>query len=315
MANRPSYSFEEWARKESIRAPEVADQTLGAFAERLGIAKTPDTLKDLLHEYVMEIHLNIDWYVRRLERERALQWMFTAFSVALLIGIPPLIAWLSHRDGTNTVWTAAQITAMITGILAIHKTLAAWVDKRQLFGHFWRTSAELKELLYSFEQRWYGKAVTDTAPGTAPNPEFVQALLADVARSRQIVRAERQGFYDLFQSPAFDVFQRLNDALSHGQALGQQFRSPTFDERAAREQDVAQRKQSVDAVLRRKRELDAQIHGFDRLARDLAAGLGSADDAERARIGQNIDILHQNIDQARRDLIKVEAELAALSER
>lgn len=311
MANRPSYSFEEWARKESIRAPEIADQTLGAFAERLGIAKTPATLKELLREYVIEIHLNIDWYVRRLEHERALQWMFTAFSVVLLIGIPPLIAWLSHRDGTNTVWTAAQITAMITGILAIHKTLAAWVDKRQLFGHFWRTSAELKELLYSFEQRWYGKALT----GTESSPEFVQALQADVARARQIVRAERQGFYDLFQSPAFDVFQRLNDALSHGQALGQQFRAPTFDERAAREQGATQRKQSVDAVLRRKRELDAQIQGFDRLARDLAASLGSAGEAERARIGQNIEILHQNIDQARRDLIKVEAELAALSER
>jgi hypothetical protein len=323
MANRPSYSFEEWARKESIRAPEVADQTLGAFAERLGIAKTPATLKELLRDYVLEIHLNIDWYVRRLERERALQWMFTMFSVVLLIGIPPLIAWLSHRDDTKTVWTAAQITAMITGILAIHKTLAAWVDKRQLFGHFWRTSAELKELLYSFEQRWHGKALADTAPGTAsgtapgtaPNPEFVQALQADVARARQIVRAERQGFYDLFQSPAFDVFQRLNDALSHGQALGQQFRSPVFDERAAREQDVAQRKQSIDAVLRRKRELDAQIHGYDRLARELATSLASAGDAERARVEQNIDVLHQNIDQARRDLIKVEAELAALSER
>lgn len=311
MANRPSYSFEVWARKESIRAPELADQALGAFTERLGIAKTPATLAELLREYVMEIHLNIDWYVRRLERERRMQWVFTVFSVVLLIGIPPLIAWLSHRDDVKTVWTAAQITAMITGILAIHKTLAAWVDKRQLFGHFWRTSAELKELLYSFEQRWYGKALSDAGA----SPEFVQAMHADIARARQLVREERQGFYDLYQSPAFDVFQRLNDALSQGQALAQQLRSPALDERAAREQEVAQRKQSIEAVLRRKHELDAQIRGFDRLLRDLAASLGSADDAERARIEQNIDILHQNIDQGRRDLIKVEAELAALSER
>jgi hypothetical protein len=311
MANRPSYSFEEWARKESIRAPEFADQALGAFTTRLGIAETPAALAELLREYVVEIHLNIDWYVRRLERERAMQWLFTAFSVVLLIGIPPLIAWLSHRDDTKTVWTAAQITAMITGILAIHKTLAAWVDKRQLFGHFWRTSAELKELLYSFEQRWHGKALT----GADASPEFVQAMQADIARARQIVREERQGFYDLFQSPSFDVFQRLNDALSQGQALGQQFRSPRFDERAAREQDTAQRRQSIEAVMRRKRELEAQVQGFDRLVRELAAGLGGASDAERARIEQNIGVLHENIDQARRELIKVEAELAALSER
>src|SRR5690606_21459007 len=146
-------------------------------------------------------------------------------------------------------------------------------------------SAELKELLYSFEQRWYGKA----ASGDDAGAEFVQALQADIARARQIVREERQGFYDLYQSPSFDVFQRLNDALSQGQALGQQLRSPALDQRAAREQEAAQRKQGVEAVLRRKRELEAQIRGFDRLVRDLAAGLGSAGAAERARIEQNIE--------------------------
>jgi hypothetical protein len=311
MANRPSYQFEMWARKESIRTPEYADEALDAFTKRLGIVRTPATLKDMLLEYVIEVQLNIDWYVRRLERERLMQWMFTVFSVVLLIGIPPLIAWLSRRDDTTTVWTAAQITAMITGILAIHKTLAAWVDKRQLFGHFWRTSAELKELLYSFEQRWHGKATSDTGP----SPEFVQALQADVARARQIVRQERQGFYDLYQSPAFDVFQRLNETFSQGQALGQQFRSPALDGRAAREQDATQRKQSIETVQRRKREIEAQIQGFDRLACELVAGLGSADGAGRARIEQNIQILYQNIDEARRDLIKVDAELVALSAR
>lgn len=315
MAKRPSYHFEESAQKQSIRTPEYADQALGAFTDRLGIARAPATLKELLREYVMEVQLNIDWYVRRLERERRMQWMFTAFSVVLLIGIPPLIAWLSHRDDTKTVWTAAQITAMITGILAIHKTLAAWVDKRQLFGHFWRTSAELKELMYSFEQRWHGKATSGPESSPEPSPEFVQALQADVARARQIVRQERQGFYDIYQSPSFDVFQRLNDAFGQGQALGQQFRSPALDDRAAREQDATQRKQSIESVQRRKRELEAQIQGCDRLARELADGLGSADGAGRARIEQNIEILHQNSDQARRDLIKVDAELTALSAR
>lgn len=311
MANRPSYQFEMWARKESIRTPEYADQALDAFTSRLGIVKTPGSLKELLREYVIEVQLNIDWYVRRLERERLMQWMFTGFSVVLLIGIPPLIAWLSHRDDTKTVWTAAQITAMITGILAIHKTLAAWVDKRQLFGHFWRTSAELKELLYSFEQRWHGKATSDAKA----SPEFVQAMQADIARARQIVRQERQGFYDIYQSPSFDVFQRLNDAFSQSQALAQQFRSPAFDDRAAREQDSTQRKQSIEAVQRRKREIEAQIEGYERLARELQAGLDSADGPGRARVEQNVEILYQNIDQARRDLIKVDAELAALSAR
>lgn len=311
MAHRPSYTFEDLVRKQTVRTPEDATQTLTVFAARLGlpeIATLREALLEPLRNYVMEIHLNIDWYVRRLERERRLQLMFTAFSVVLLVGIPPLIALLS-QIGKDTVHTAAVVTAMITGILAIHKTLAAWLDKRQLFGHFWRTSAELKEVLYSFEQTWANKAVN----GHMVVPEFLLAIQTDVARARQIVRAERQGFYEIYQSPAFDVFQRLHDALGGGQVLAQQFRMPSMEERAAREQSAAQRKQGAEAARRRKLELEAEIQGLQRLATEQQQALDSADATARPRLEQNIDVLLHGVDQARRDLIKVEAELVALS--
>lgn len=311
MANRPSYKFEEMVRKQTVRTPEDAEQALATFATRLAIPETMaarEELIDVLRHYVIEVHLNIDWYVRRLERERRLQLMFTAFSVVLLIGIPPLIALLSKID-RDTASTAAVITAMITGILAIHKTLAAWLDKRQLFGHFWRTSAELKEVLYSFEQTWADKAVQG---GVAPL-EFLQAVQTDIARARQIVRAERQGFYDIYQSPAFDVFQRLNDALGQGQMLSQQLRLPSMDQRAAREQSATQRKQGAEAARRRKLELEAEIQGLQRLVEAQKQELTRADEVARARMEQNIELLHQGVDQARREMVKVEAELVALS--
>lgn len=312
MAPRPSYRFEEIVRKQTVRTPEEAEQTLAVFAVRLGIADNAavrEALRESLRHYVIEVHLNIDWYVRRLERERRLQIMFTAFSVVLLIGIPVLIALLS-KIGKDTVHTAAVITAMITGILAIHKTLAAWLDKRQLFGHFWRTSAELKEVLYSFEQTWADKVAKDEMV----NPEFLLAMQSDVARARQIVRAEREGFYEIYQSPAFDVFQRLQDALGQGQMLAQQLRLPSMDERAAREQVAAQRKQSVEAARRRKLELEAEIHGMQRLIEQQQQELAGADEHARLRIEQNLDALYQGIDVARRELVKVEAELVALSQ-
>jgi hypothetical protein len=311
MANRPSYSFEDLVRKQTVRTPEDATHALTVFATRLGlpeIATLREALLEPLRNYVMEVHLNIDWYVRRLERERRLQLMFTGFSVVLLIGIPPLIALLS-QIGKDTVHTAAVITAMITGILAIHKTLAAWLDKRQLFGHFWRTSAELKEVLYSFEQTWAQKAVD----GQMVQPEFLLAIQTDVARARQIVRAERQGFYEIYQSPAFDVFQRLNDALGGGQLLSQQFRMPSLEQRAVQEQSASQRKQGAEAARRRKLELEAEIQGLQRLAQEQQHVLAGADASARPRLEQNIELLLQGIDQGRRDLIKVEAELVALS--
>jgi hypothetical protein len=311
MATRPSYKFEEMVRKQTVRTPEDAAYALATFATRLGIPESlalREALLDPLRHYVIEVHLNIDWYVHRLERERRLQLMFTAFSVVLLVGIPPLIALLSKID-KDTASTAAVITAMITGILAIHKTLAAWLDKRQLFGHFWRASAELKEVLYSFEQTWVDK----TVQGDMAQPEFLQAVQTDIARARQIVRAERQGFYEIYQSPAFDVFQRLNDALGQGQALSQQLRLPSLDERAAREQTATQRKQSAETARRRKLELEAEIQGLLRLAEEQRLALAGADTAGRARMEQNIEMLLQSVDQARREMIKVDAELTALS--
>lgn len=311
MATRPSYKFEEIVRRQTVRTPADAEHALATFMARLGIPHDraeQNQLVELLRHYVIEVHLNIDWYVRRLERERRLQLMFTGFSVVLLIGIPPLIALLS-KVGEDTVHTAAVITAMITGILAIHKTLAAWLDKRQLFGHFWRTSAELKEVLYSFEQSWAGKAMHDGVP----QPDFVTAVQADIARARQIVREERQGFYDIYQSPAFDVFQRLQEAWGQGQSLAQQIRFPPMEERAAREALAAQRKEGAEAARRRKLELEAEIQGLVRLAEEQQQALAGADPAARARMEQNIEGLLRSVDDARRELVKVSAELIALS--
>jgi hypothetical protein len=314
MPNRPSYKFEERTRRQTVRTPEEANDTLETFAARLGIPENlPDrkALLDLLRPYVVDIHLNIDWYVKRLERERHLQILFTIFSVILLIGIPPLIALLGKLYEGDTARTATLITAMITGILAIHKTLAAWVDKRQLFGHFWRASAELKEVLYSFEQTWDSKAITSD---NTLKPELVQAMQTDLARARHIVREERQGFYEIYQSPAFDVFQRLNDALGQGHSLAQQLRSPTMNERAERELATAQRKQSIEAARRRKLALETEISGLESLSAQENRKLAGADPAGRARIEQSLHSLQHNIDDARRELIKVQAELVALSQ-
>jgi hypothetical protein len=311
MANRPSYKFEDLVRKQTVRTPADAEHALSVFAMRLGIPDSMvvrEVLLDPLQHYVIEVHLNIDWYVRRIERERRLQLLFTVFSVVLLIGIPPLIALLS-QIGKDALNTAAVVTAMITGILAIHKTLAAWLDKRALFGHFWRTSAELKEVLYSFEQTWAGRAVT----GQTVQPDFLLAMQSDIARGREIVRAERQGFYEIYQSPAFDVFQRLNDALSQGQSLAQQFRMPSAEKRVAFEQAASEREHGAEAARRRKLGLEAEILGMQRLAQEQQQALASADQGARARMEQNIDALHQGVDQARRELIKIEAELIALS--
>lgn len=308
MAKRPSYRFEDSARKESIRSPEQAEETLQTFLARLDIPGNPEDTSGLLRQYVVDVHLNIEWYVRRLRREKVWQRLFVTGSVLLLPGIPVLIWGLSYLSDTAASWSATQVTAVLTGVLAIHKSVAAWLDKRQLFGHFWRASAELKELLYSFELRWRGKAVA----GGALRPELCEALLDDLARAREIVREERRGFYELYKSPSFDVFHKLNEAFTQSQSMTAQFRLPSGEDRVALEQAAAERKKRAEEASRRKLEIEAEIEGLERLLEQQEAALPEAGERTRGRIEQSIALLYQDMDQARRNLIKVEAELASL---
>lgn len=308
MAKRPSYRFEDSAREESIRSLEQAEETLQVFLARLDIPGNPEDAGGLLRQYIVDVHLNIEWYVRRLHIEKLWQRLFVTGSVLLLPGIPALIWGLSHFSDSTTTWTATQVTAVLTGVLAIHKSVAAWLDKRQLFGHFWRASAELKELLYSFELKWRGKAVA----GGALRPELCEALVADLTRARQVVREERQGFYELYKSPSFDVFHKLNEAFTQSQSMTTQLRLPSTQDRAAREQAEAEQKNLAEDASRRKRGLEAELQGLERLLEQQEAALAGADGPSRGRIEQSVGLLYQDMDQVRRNLIKVEAELASL---
>ncbi|ACY19194.1 hypothetical protein [Haliangium ochraceum] len=332
-AHRPLYSFEH-ASGGSVRKRESARQELPAFRKRLGLPeKTSVEVDEALLLFIVEVHLNIAWYADRLRREDRMRRFYTIVSAVLFMAVPALVWFLSggfdvfaSDDGGEALAssahsTAAEITAVITGLLAVHRALSAWLDKRQIHGHFWRASADLKELLYSFEESWSGRAAlaaastedglaAATAPLTAEgelSTEFHEALAGEIARARQIVRKEREGFYELYKSTAFDVVQRLGDTFTQAQTMTRQFSAPQLNERLDREQEESEKR-------RRKLTLSAEIVGFERLIAEDRAALAQAEDAaERARLEQNIAQTQRTIDQSRQDLVKIEAALKALS--
>lgn len=310
MSNDFPYRFENPEHNPNVRTRETAAEVVRVFAKRLGV---PDEVKldTPLLEYVVDVHLNIEWYVKRLAREQMWRRIFIVASILLLPTIPLLIWRLGYIDAgagagstsstgstSSGNTTAVQITAMITGILAIHKAIAAWLDKRQLFSLFWRASAELKEILYSLEQTWQGQAHIDGEL----RPEFLEAVNAGIKQARQIIHDERQNFYELYRYPSFDVFHKLNEAFSQARTLTTDFTTPAMKRRVEQEQ-------KVEDAERRLRESDSHIAGLEEMVAEAKQSLTDAADEERMRLEHSLTAMQQNLDQARYERIRIQAEL------
>jgi hypothetical protein len=79
----------------------------------------------------------------------------------------PLIIFYIGEASTSTGNVTAQVTALLTGLLAVHKSLSSWLDKRKVIGNFWKAESDLKTKLYAFEDKWKGKVMMDA--GENPN--------------------------------------------------------------------------------------------------------------------------------------------------
>ncbi len=311
MSDKHPYIFESESRTSTVRRPEQAEAEMKRFAARLEIPDDTADYAPILTRYVVDIHLNILWYMRRLKRERWWRRLFITGTIILLPAVPLLI-WLLSSQSDDGGWSAAELTALITGILAIHKTVAAWLDKRQLFSHFWRASSDLKEMLYAFELDWKGRA-TDNG---ALRREFVDAVGMDLTRARQIVREERDHFYQLYSYPSVDVFHKLQETFTQSKQLVDQFQSSGMVQRRARVEAEAARAKQLDDAHRRLRAAQANVAGLEAQLREQEQALAElADTASpdaRMRFEQSLATLQAAVDQARQDEIRIQGEVESL---
>jgi hypothetical protein len=215
-----------------------------------------------------------------------------------------LLSKMAERWGDATM-TSAQLTAVLTGLFAVHRSVGAWLDQRKLIGHFWKAGSELKGLLYAFEEEWQGKAARDGRL----TAEFLDALRASLEHARRIVRQERDDFYQLYPMPSMDILSRLQESFLTTRTLLEQHRVPGSDDRQSR---AVERDGRREAALRQQRRHEAELAGLARRMATLRGELAGAGEAERARIEAAIANLRGDMEQIQRELIQVEAELASL---
>ncbi len=299
MTGNTTYNFEKKGSSESLRTRQKAEEELEKFAVRVDFNDIDYSKhKDVLLDYIIQHHLNIEWYTKRRKKERCLRVFFTAITLLLLLGIPFALYFIYKLAGDTEILTA-QITAILTGLLAVHKALSSWLDKRKLIGNFWKASADLKENLYSFEDKYKGKAVTE---GNELSQEFLEDINNGIKQARQIVKEEQKAFFEGYSLPSVDLTQRLKEAFTGAKDLLKAQPSPQMDRKTAREEEE-----------KKIAKLEAKIKHLDKLIEEKKELIKNSDETEKTKRQERIKDLEDKREQAQDELIDAKAELDSLS--
>lgn len=243
------YAFEAGSRT-SFRDKQRAVQEKTKLTRRLGFSRPPPAAVDgRLLELAVHCHLAIDWYQRRLREEVRARRRYFFLSLTLLAVIPALLYLLVPQasEGHAAAVVTAQLSAVVTGLLAFQRGVSAWLDKRQVVGGYSRAASQLKTILYSFEQTWEGHA--EDAGHAA---EFVAAIKDAIQRCREVVRVETDSYFQTLSYPSLDLGSLVRtSSLDAGRLL------PTFVPDAI--SDVERASARLDQLRRKVAELDERL--------------------------------------------------------
>jgi hypothetical protein len=251
------YEFEQrFGTRRRDRASAVAQARVLAARVEYPVSEDACPPEDLVR-FAQHVILNVEWYEKALVRTKGWRLKWIALFIALLVGAFALFAALvfGDLDGPSRS-PMAEFAAVLAGFIGLLKLLAQMGDSTRRMAGFHKARSELKQLLYSLENSWRGKAGAEE--GLAP--AFVNALGAALATAREILDREQAEFFNGLASPPalFDALsnttERVNakvDAIldarrQHNRRLHRQH--ALDDALTARAQEVSARR-ALDAAL------------------------------------------------------------------
>jgi hypothetical protein len=280
------------------RKPKDADDRLLTLLTNLGTSKrTVQRIgsEALLREFILHHHLNIDWYERHIAEEQKKQRRFFWGSVALLILIPILTLAISYGTSSPTL-VAAQLTAVLTGIIGFQSALRSLFEKRDVVTLFHKASSALKKATYEFEDRWAG--CVPNASSSNEEIESFKANLRQMIRKARDIQSEEQETYFASRAgyPLLDLRTLLSDSGSAAaEVVGRyMWKRPSQVDRPASGAHPVQVFGVRVTVLRAK--LTALNAAFAR----------TQDHAQRQVIRQEIAVTESQLEEAEEALLHVE---------
>jgi hypothetical protein len=197
------------------RSNEKARGLLPEIKTAFGLSENETPIIDrALIELAAEVLLGAAWYTRKYRQARWNAVVFIAVNVVLVVAIPIGIAALGSSWSSSTSISAnqygfliAQLSAVLSGVFALQKTLSAWYSQQQNYAGWYKCGADLKEIYYGLIQKWNGHV--DGAEG-----DFVTDLCGAADKARHIMTAERIDYYTRLALPSFDVLDMLTASKS-----------------------------------------------------------------------------------------------------
>jgi hypothetical protein len=179
------------------------------FKIALGLPAASDPQHDpLLEEFIAQVVLGAAWYQGRYLRARWKVWFYIVLNCLAVIGLPIALVGLWSLSQSVFKLTGitgqitSQITAMLTGVLGLQKTLATWYASQQRYATWYKSASDLKTIYYTFVQSWAGRA-------TADPPGFTVALSTGISAARKVISDEQLDFYQKLTLPSFDILDLL----------------------------------------------------------------------------------------------------------
>jgi hypothetical protein len=183
------------------RSRERAHKLLNDFKEQLKLpSKSNINIDRALENFLIEAVLGAAWYQVKSKRALRWLWLYIIINIILVIALPLGLIGLA-KLGTGMAVIPAQITGVLTGILALQKTLSQWYVSQQRYAAWYKARSDLKTVYYGLVHQWSGKI--------AAVDQFLVALDGATEQSRKVIDDEQLDYFQRLALPSFDVLDML----------------------------------------------------------------------------------------------------------
>ena len=275
---RKHYGFEQAILAKRAALYDENDNYYKTFLKNLDLcAKDLDPSAEFtLKKYVTAVHINADWYNRRVRAELRRQTLFLSASIALLVLVPLIVYYI----GTNYGGQAAALT----GLYAMHRAVYAWMKRRALVVPYWRARSNLLHQIHTLETDWrLADKVKKIRDDGRLTEAFADALYGSMVSSRAIVVEADEKFFASYELPDFNLQGELSKASASVGTLVSSFESETAKAERAR---LTAHKKLEDEL--RDAEIDAAALTVRREALEKRLSDLKNDDASRAALDEQI---------------------------
>jgi hypothetical protein len=242
-----SYSFQ------ASYKDDLYTQNLGGYSKALGaevtiflnrfkipsaIYEEDDEIKLSIDRFVKINLMNINWYSKKIELEKKIKRRYLFANIALVLLIPYFVFKLTNYTIENTQsgiddakYITSVLTVVLTMVFALNKLMNTWYAQRDFISGFHEALIGLKNILYSVEDEWRveKKNALIKADGSI-DPEFLDDLLEQTQKSRQIVDTETKSYFAKISTPhQIDLKSVLTDSRNNATQTITTLKSPQFD--------------------------------------------------------------------------------------